>query len=92
MKVIFRKFKDDGEIIALFPEEPGTTDPMACSSYMHVGQHGAASEGVVDATCPAREEEYADLLAELGQIGYDDITIVHRFTTAHRTARKAALV
>ena len=47
-KVIFRKLKD-GDIIALFPELPGDMNPYhTCESYMHVGQHGAASEQACD--------------------------------------------
>ena len=49
------------------------------TSYMHIGQHGAADyAGVIAATRPAREEEYRGLLSELKSIGYDDLHIVQR--------------
>jgi hypothetical protein len=68
--VVFRKFKDDGSIIALFPEELWTT-AGDCGSYMHVGQHsGADYRGVIAASKPATLEEYGPLLKELTSIGY----------------------
>lgn len=67
--VIFRKYPD-GNIIALFPYEVETSTYI--SSYMHVGQHGAADyEGVMADTVPASEMEYEDLYNELTEIGYD---------------------
>lgn len=68
--VVFRKYPD-GDIIALFPEvDEGN---YKISSYMHVGQHGAADyEGVVESTKLATPEEYADLKRELEYVyGYN---------------------
>lgn len=62
-RCVFRKFSD-GEIIALFPDEPGDNRGNV-SSYMHVGQHGAADyTGVVRSTTPATPEEYDSLRLE----------------------------
>ncbi len=73
--VIFRKFKDDGSIIALFPEldyESGHANWGKVQSYMHVGQHGEADyANVVTLTTPAQEHEYEDLAEELASIGYN---------------------
>lgn len=78
-KVIFRKFSD-GDVIALFPELPGDLNPYrTCESYMHVGQHGAASVELVDNTTPANPEEYADLLEEIESIGYN-VQVAYKFT------------
>lgn len=68
-KVVFRKWKDNGDIIALFPEiEEG---PIWCQSYMHVGQHGTAGYNhVIKGTVPATYKEYKELAKELRQIGY----------------------
>jgi hypothetical protein len=69
-KVVFRKFQ--GEIIALFPEEAFTLDPVLCSSYAHVGQHSAADYyGVLTSSKPATDAEAADLKAELESLGYN---------------------
>lgn len=72
--VVFRKFKDTGDIIALFPYSYfyilGIGD--TCESYMHVGQHSDANYSFVLAiTKPAKESEYNALLRELESIGYN---------------------
>ena len=87
--VIFRKFRKGGDVIALFPTLVADMNPALCQSYMHVGQHGAAAPG--KELVPAAPEEYANLLAELRRIGYDDLKIVRRFTQAHFRAREAAI-
>jgi hypothetical protein len=81
-KVIFRKFKTDNDIIALFPELPGDMNPhVTCLSYQHIGQHGAACVNLTSQyTIPAKEDQYKDLLAELVSIGYDDLKISHKAT------------
>jgi hypothetical protein len=85
-KVIFRMFKNpydkNDDVIALFPELPGDTNPyVTCLSYQHIGQHGAACVNLTGRyTKPAREDQYKDLLAELVSIGYNDLKIVKRRT------------
>ena len=74
-KVVFRKWKEDGDIIALFPEQDhksGNANPGNIMSYMHVGQHGEASVELLkdDRLTRALPSEYADLLRELKMIGY----------------------
>lgn len=89
IKVIFRKwstYRRDGEIIALFPELPGTNDTDSCLSYEHFGQHGASDAGLSRVTVPARPAEYAALAKELRSIGYK-LTVIKRFHRAHRAAR-----
>lgn len=68
VKVVFRKFPD-GDVIALFPEEDEGRGMIG--SYMTVGQHSEASKSLITDLEPASKEEYADLAAELGRIGYD---------------------
>ena len=77
-RVVFRKWKN-GDIIALFPDEPWSRSSYMTTSYMHVGQHGAADYAdVIADTSPAQENEYKDLLNELKTIGYTDLRIVQR--------------
>lgn len=77
-KVVFRKFKQGGEIIALFPEQINHRNLTVCS-YMHVGQHSDADyNGVISATTLATESEYAALLSELKSIGYNDLRVIKR--------------
>jgi hypothetical protein len=90
--VIFRKFKDNNSIVALFPTLPGTRDPYTCDSYMHIGQHGTASPDIIYTTSLATLEEYGDLLSELKSIGYDDLIIRKKFTYAYYLKRETALI
>jgi hypothetical protein len=70
-KVVFRKFKDNGDIVALFPESPESGTAYACTSYGHVGQHCAADYvGTLRGTTPAKFADYRDLKTELENIGY----------------------
>jgi hypothetical protein len=67
--VIFRVWRKEGTVIALFPDIDGDGH---CSSYEHVGQHSPADyKLVVSKTRLATPEEYADLLKELDQVGYN---------------------
>lgn len=67
--VIFRKFKSNNEIIALFPYET-ERNFGDCSSYMHMGQHGSANyDHVMTSTKPVRPAEYRALKTELENYG-----------------------
>ena len=69
--VVFRKWRDTGDIIALFPELPSDINGFFCDAYEHVGQHGGADfYGVIQATKPATLNETKSLAKELRQIGY----------------------
>lgn len=67
--VVFRKFKE-GDVIALFPEIPGSSK-YDCLSYMTIGQHSSASLEIVRETTLAKPEEYKNLKNELEEIGYN---------------------
>lgn len=78
-KVVFRVWKKQGTVLALFPEQPDDVLGKYCSSYEHIGQHGGADYvHCIQATRPATPEEYADLKAELESIGYN-LKIVKRY-------------
>ena len=93
--VIFRKYpkSEGGDIVALFPGDPGTSEPYTCSCYQHVGQHGSANpHGCILRTQPAQPEEYADLKRELEGAPYSyRLRVVKRLQRAHLEARRAAL-
>lgn len=85
--VIFRKWRKEGDILALFPEMKEGTG--LCNSYTHIGQHTSAQYGYLvngwyGPTVPAKPEEYADLLAELISIGYDDLKIRQKWIRRNR--------
>jgi len=61
----------NGDVIALFPYEPGNMSLRTCSSYIHVGQHGAADVSLIAECRPATPDEYRELAAELTGLGYD---------------------
>lgn len=74
-KVIFRKCKDNGDVIAFFPESyhDRSCNTGRIMSYLHVGQHGEADiDFYRHLTKPATASEYADLHWELSNvIGYN---------------------
>lgn len=60
--VVFRRWRDSGEVVALFPCLPESQG--RCSSFMHVGQHAAADyTGTLAATTPASAVTDADVRA-----------------------------
>ena len=69
--VIFRTYKKDGDVIALFPELPADSSRWHCLSYQSIGQHGAASCCIDPDTRPSTKKEIETLSRELRQIGYD---------------------
>jgi hypothetical protein len=79
VRVIFRKWVDTGDVIALFPYD-AYSPRGGCMSYMHVGQHGEADYNhCISATNPAKPEEYEALAKELTGIGYD-LTVCKRYS------------
>lgn len=71
------KFKvfEDGEVIALFPDE--AWQPGAIASYQHIGQHGGASPELMTDLEDATLAEYKSLLAELESIGYEHLHVLN---------------
>ena len=85
--VVFRRWKDTGSIIALFPELPADIFGRYCDAYEHVGQHGGADfHGVIQQTTPCLPEASADLAAELRTIGYN-LRPIKRASRMHHEAR-----
>jgi hypothetical protein len=87
-KVVFRKSRH--EVLAIFPEIPGTVSGNDCMCYAHIGQHSAC--------CPfihrrgyrlATPEEYAPLKSELEAIGYT-LQVVQVISPAMTRTRIAA--
>lgn len=75
-QVIFRKYVNENEIIALFPNEIANSNGE-CGSYMHNGQHSPADyNAVIENTIAAKKEEYTPLYNELVAIGYDDLQVI----------------
>lgn len=69
--VVFRRWRETNDLIALFPAEPSDINGWHCLSYERIGQHaGADYHGVIQATRLATDEEATSLAQELTRIGY----------------------
>jgi len=95
--VVFRRWRDTGDIIALFPQIAADWHGWFCEAYEHVGQHGGADYfGVIAATKPATEEDAAPLAEELTGIGYRLLPVKRASRRVHdmrrETARRLATV
>jgi hypothetical protein len=91
VRVVFRRWRDGGGVIALFPELPADIHGIYCDSYMHVGQHGGADyHGVVQQTDPATPEESDALAAELTRIGYRLAPVRRASPQLHERRREEA--
>jgi len=89
--VVFRRWRDTGTIIALFPAIPSDIRGWFCESYEHVGQHGGADyHGVIQATRPATVDQVVPLAEELTRIGYNLKPIKRTSYHVHETRRTAA--
>jgi hypothetical protein len=76
--VVFRKWKEDGTILALFPDDIADYAGH-CSSYAHIGQHSAADYAAcIAASVPATPREYAALKRELESPPYHYRLIVRK--------------
>ena len=86
--VVFRKWRDTGTIIALFPELPSDLNGWYCDSYEQIGQHGGADYyGVIQQTTPAPAEVCAGLARELTSIGYR-LKSIKRASYRHHERRR----
>ena len=89
--VVFRRWRDGGAIIALFPGIPTDIHGQFCEAYEHVGQHGGADyHGVIRATQPAMPTEYRSLANELDRIGYRLKPLKRASFRHHEQRRKEA--
>lgn len=91
IKVIFRKDKKSGEIIAILPQIAGDRFwSMTCTSYAHMGQHGTTSFNYYyEGTRPATVQEFWSLFEEMQQIYDGQLQISHRLTYADEMARRS---
>ena len=88
--VIFRRERPkNGDVFALFPTIPGNYYGLNCTCYQHIGQHSSADYSLcIRASRPATPNEYADLQAELENLGYDDLKVCQRETPAMQKERR----
>lgn len=88
--VVFRRWRDCGDIIALFPEIPADLFSDLCEAYEHESQHGGANYwSVIQQTLPVNVEEAAALAEELERVGYN-LRPVKRASLHHHEKRRQA--
>lgn len=90
---LFRKFKSDKQVIALFVEQPfKQNDWYSCMSYMHFGQHGESHLPTVMENTDSITTYYGyrDLMAELVSIGYN-IKVTDKLLPEYQKSRRATL-
>lgn len=69
--IVFRRWNDSKEVIAIFPDSPwGLFNDL--TSYMHIGQHGGCSREALEETTQCyNEPDVIALQKELESIGYN---------------------
>lgn len=78
-KVMFYK-EDDGQILAVFPEENYTDrNDLTKVCYSAIGQHSGAAMDYINSLSKAIEEEYAPLLSELKRQGYRNLQVLNPY-------------
>lgn len=74
VRVVFKKDKKTGEIVAVLPEGKGGSLMVSC--YTHEGQHSACSVGyLLTEVVSANESEYRPLLEEMRSL-YRETTLL----------------
>jgi hypothetical protein len=73
--ISFDSCYEGGQVIAFFPELPGTNKPQTMLTYMHIGQHDSGE--YLAHLKLATSEEYQPLFKELTAIGYQLKVIKH---------------
>ena len=79
-RVILRKDKTDGSIVAFLPNNRARFGYVMC--YAHIGQHSEASLDYYRTTLPLKPEDYSAgdaMVRELTAIGYE-VLLVKRLT------------
>lgn len=88
--VIFRRWNDTGDLLALFPAEPVDSEGQHCLAYDQLGQHIAADyEQVMQDTTPVSPPEYGRFAHELTLLGYD-LQPISEASDQHHERRRAA--
>ncbi len=73
MAFLIDQTEEIGEVVAVMPGLAGTVGrPNHCTCYVHNGQHGACDlDAMRNHYDQATPDEYADLLVELVDVGYN---------------------
>ena len=89
-KVIFRKFKNSQDVIAIFPQIPGKTLPYrTCRAYTIAGYRDIGTNYTKSTTELVYRHEYKELYEKLVSIGYD-LDVCTRMTNTDKLKRTSA--
>ena len=89
--VIFRRWNDTGDIVAVFPERPADDEGRYCQSYDEMGQQVAIEyDSIFEETVPASKAEYGRLAHELTMLGYRLQPMTEATAPMHERRREAA--
>lgn len=79
MRVAFKRF-EDGDIIAIFPDQRWSKDCTdMLTSYMTLGQHAPCSDSLLRELDDATEEEYIGLKEEIEHIYKERVNVYKLF-------------
>lgn len=88
--VIFRRWNDTGDIVAIFPEQPADAEGRYCLAYDELGQHIAADyEQVMRDTTAVSPTVCGRFAHELTLLGYD-LQSTDEASDQHHERRRAA--
>lgn len=76
LKVIFRKDRKNGTIIAFYPECSANYGNIVC--YQHIRQHGEASLAYYYSTVKASPDEYEELYNEVKEQALVELDVKQR--------------
>lgn len=91
MKVIFRRWRRNAGIVAIFPAEAGDMVGLTCKAYDGVTHQVIHRDyfALTQVTRPVTEaNDYQSLLAELETLGVRDIEVVARATVTDLVNRQ----
>jgi len=89
--VIFRRWKDTGDVVAIFPALPADEAGRYCQSYDETGQQIAVEyEDIFEDTVGASPTEYSRLAHELAMLGYRLRPVQQATQEMHERRRDAA--
>ena len=90
--VVFRKWKDNGDVFALFPDRNADLDNAnLCLSYGRDGHGGADYIGCIQRSVPAKRFEYSYLFSYLRKIGYAGLKSYRRAQPRFHNERRRAV-
>lgn len=89
--VVFRRWKDTGDLVAVFPEIPADDLGRYCFAYDETGTQTAAEyEEIIQDTTPVTPTEYGRFAHELTMLGYDLQPVLEASHQHHERRREAA--